>query len=237
MGKRRQNYLFYTKTEHFASEEYREIPEKGPKKYFYVAREYFWKLVLTSMLGILFCLPVVTIPAALTAVNAVVQQYYRKGYGDVWPVFWEEYRSDFFVRILLFLAVCAVPAAGWLIGGLFGEIPALLAGSLLVTLAICVLCWWFAEMSILTIRPAQALKNAAVLLILEPRASILTAISVMVGAILIFVGWPVTVLLLFFFAPGLVCLAVTGVVNPVLDERIVGKEKASGTEPEGTQES
>jgi uncharacterized membrane protein YesL len=57
--------------------------------------EYGFDLIKLNFLFLLACLPVITIPAAITGISWVVSLIVRKkGYG-VWKDFWKGFRSDF----------------------------------------------------------------------------------------------------------------------------------------------
>lgn len=65
----------------------------------YVVTEHFFQLLWANILCVVFSIPLVTAPAAMSGLHAVISQYYRKGYGDVWPAFIEEFKNDFMQKL------------------------------------------------------------------------------------------------------------------------------------------
>ena len=50
---------------------------------------HFFQLLWANVLCVICCMLLITIPAAISGLFAVVQQYYRKGYGDVGSAFFK----------------------------------------------------------------------------------------------------------------------------------------------------
>ncbi len=59
----------------------KEPPRSGVKRVGYVLLNYTGKLVVINIIFLLCCIPVITIPAALTALNRYLIQLFRVGYG------------------------------------------------------------------------------------------------------------------------------------------------------------
>lgn len=86
-------------------------PQGGAALYFYLLKTYFWQLLWLSWMFLLSCIPVVTIPAALTAVSRVCLKLVREGT----VLFWLEYKTEFrrsFGKSLPFGLVCAAALFG-----------------------------------------------------------------------------------------------------------------------------
>lgn len=66
-------------------------PQGGAGLYFYLIKTYFWQLLWLSWVFLFSCVPVVTIPAALTAMSRVCLKLVREGC----CLFWEEYKTEF----------------------------------------------------------------------------------------------------------------------------------------------
>lgn len=211
----------------------RRIPEgddRPLKKYgfgrlWYVVTTHGGKLFLVNLLAVLFSLPVVTAPAAWTALHAVVQQYYRTGYGEVWPKFWSEFKTAFVPRLLISCVLLLLPVLGWLVGGQFSEGLAFGVCAFFLVLDILVMGWWYPQMSILKIGPALTLRNAFLLIFIAGKQNVLLILISVIVAALVALLWPVSVILILLFLPVLAALLITDVVNPVLDERLIKEEK------------
>lgn len=66
-------------------------PKSGVARYIYLLKTYFWQFVWLTWVFLISCIPVVTIPAALTAVNRVLIKVVREGN----VLFWAEYKTEF----------------------------------------------------------------------------------------------------------------------------------------------
>lgn len=66
-------------------------PQGGAALYFYLVKTYFWQLLWLNWVFLLSCIPVVTIPAALTALSRVCLKLVREGTA----LFWLEYKTEF----------------------------------------------------------------------------------------------------------------------------------------------
>lgn len=86
----------------------RPVPKLGARRYFYLLWNNFWMMVGINLLFVLFCIPVVTIPAALCARNRVMIKLVRDGTVLSWLEFRDEFKSQVFRRIPL----------GFIFGGL-----------------------------------------------------------------------------------------------------------------------
>jgi uncharacterized membrane protein YesL len=73
-----------------------ETHKKSPlQEYFDILFEYSFDLIKLNFLFLLACIPLITIPAAITGVSRVVGLIVRKKDYRVWADFWKGFRSDF----------------------------------------------------------------------------------------------------------------------------------------------
>ncbi len=72
----------------------KETPKGGVKRVGYVLWNYAGRLVGANVLFLLCCIPIVTIPAALSALNRYLSAIYRVGYGFSLEDYWKEFKSD-----------------------------------------------------------------------------------------------------------------------------------------------
>lgn len=68
---------------------------RGLKLLAHILRWHWWTLVKANILFCLFCLPVVTIPAALKALTRVCVLLLRGEPLDLWPDWWSAFRAGF----------------------------------------------------------------------------------------------------------------------------------------------
>lgn len=206
------------------------LPPYGVSRLLHVVGTHFGRLIFANFLAVVFCIPIFTIPAALTGLHAVVQQYYRKGYGDVWGKFFSEFKTDFFPRLGISAVLAALPAAGLLLGGLLSSAAGYVAGAFLLVLAAIVAGWWFPQMAILKLSAGEALRNAFLMAFVASKENLCLVIMDGISAGLVFLLWPVSILPLALFLPVLLVLLNTNLVNPMLDEKVI-REEADGQAP------
>lgn len=93
---------------------------KGPLRYFQIIRIEFWNLILLNIIYVLFCLPVITIPAATAAFTAELCDMVRDRPRMLVHRFWSVFKRDFRPATLLGLIGLLVTA------GLLGLLAAVL---------------------------------------------------------------------------------------------------------------
>ena len=151
-------------------------PASGLKRAGYMALTHFWKLITANILFVLFSLPIITMPAALTALDRVCVIIFRDGNIFLWYEFWKEFRRSF-VRVL---------APGILFGlGLFagyffmslgngnperGMITILFwtIGMMMTLTVLLVGEYFFVMVSVLEVSNFDALRNAVLLSLARP---------------------------------------------------------------------
>lgn len=131
--------------------EEREIDRNAPPKrglallVDVVLREW-WELMKLNLLMVLFCLPVVTLPAALAGTVRITMTMVRDENHYLWRDFWQTFRTEFLRATLLGWAAIALIAIGLgsavaygraMSGGVWFAIPAVVSvfGAVYVTLA------------------------------------------------------------------------------------------------------
>lgn len=182
------------------------------------------RLIRANFICVVFCLPVITIPAALCALHAVVLQYYRIGYGDVWPSFWKEFWQNFWQKTLVSMLLLALPFGGWFLGGMFAEWASYVGAAILAVFGLCVLAWLYPQLALLKLPFWTALQNAALLMAIETWKNLWILLILLITAGLMILAWPLSALLFLFLIPVLPVVLLTAVTQPVLDERLVQPE-------------
>lgn len=83
--------------EHFRKKEGagRPAPRSGIRGYLYLIYTYYWQMLFLNICFCLACIPVVTIPVALTALNRVYIKLCRDGVVFFWEEFLSECRASF----------------------------------------------------------------------------------------------------------------------------------------------
>lgn len=190
-----------------------------------------WATHPLSLLGMNFmfllaCIPVLTIPAAVCGLNAAVQRIYREKYAEsATRVFWREFLEKFLPRTAMILGILAVPlAATVLLKDNLTSIWGLVLAAVLTALALVILSWFIPQLVLLNLRPGQALKNACIFACIETRINfILMAIHAAELTAMIF-ALP-TSLFALLVLPVLHTVVATGLIMPVLQEKLVWDEE------------
>ena len=70
-------------------------PREGARRFFYLFWNHAWKLIRLNLLFLACCIPVVTMPAALCAMDRALIVLVREGNVLLWEEFWDEFKKDF----------------------------------------------------------------------------------------------------------------------------------------------
>lgn len=193
---------------------------------------YAWGTYPLSLLGVnlmflLACIPVVTIPAALCGLNAVVQRYYRQRFAEsVTRLFWREFLEAFLKRTVICLAAAAVPVAAVILLRDTLSMPVWLVGSAaLMAFALLTMSWFMPQLVLLNLRPGHALRNALIFTCVETKANFAMMALHAVELTILLYALP-TSLFLLLFLPVFHVTLVTGIVMPVLQARLVQDDPA-----------
>ena len=117
---RRSKYSFQRPPE---PERFDPVPPKGgTARYFFLLKNYWWKLIGLNLIYTVFCIPMFTIPAATAGLMRVLTELWTKGYSFFWDDFIDEFRQEFPMRMLLWFGLQCVPTALWFIGNKTGSI-------------------------------------------------------------------------------------------------------------------
>ncbi len=198
------------------------IPPYGLRRLLHTVGGHFTKLLLANVLTVICSIPIVTIPAALAGLHAVVQQYYRKGYGDVFSKFFGEFKANFFSRLFIAAVLAVLPVGGWFLGAQLSDPAAVGICAFFVVLDLLVYGWWFPQIALLKLSPGQALRNAFLMIFIATKENVLLLVLSGLTIILNTLLWPVSLIPIAIFAPSLFVLLTADIVNPVLDKRIIG---------------
>lgn len=169
-------------------------PEKGAARFFFLLATYNSKLLTANLLFLLFSLPVITIPAALSGMNRVCMLMVREGACFVWTDFFTEFKASFFKSMPLFLASGLLFAFAYLcfLGGRNSAgVPSFVFFAVTVVfliLGFLISCYSFAMLALLKLANKDILRNAISLIFLEPKADLLLVLLVG-GLIALFVGF------------------------------------------------
>lgn len=207
----------------------RPLPEIGAGRAVTLFFTYFWQLVWANMLFVLFSLPVITMPAALCALNRVCILIYRNGHCFLWTEFWKEFRSSFLRSLLpgllfgvllfvgyFFMSLAAANAhfPVWCLIFWFVGIVAAVAGA----------CWgayFFALVPLLDGKNPVVLKNAYLLCFLRPGSALLVLGTLLGMCFVAMVLMPIFIVALLLFWFVLMQYIICYLVNDVAEDYIL----------------
>lgn len=205
------------------------MPEGGIRRYLLLLTTHFWKLVGLNLLFVLFSLPVITIPAALCAMNRVCMLLIRNGYCFTWQDFWQEFcrsflRSLFPALLFLILIFFGYYAMSLGLTNAGNPIWSMLFWAVGISVTVSGICWgsyFFALVSLLEQENRGILKNAWLLCMLRPgKAFAVFAITAVVGFTMA-VLMPISILLMALFSAVLVQYSVCFLVNDLAETYIL----------------
>lgn len=207
----------------------RPFPREGVLRLLLISGTHFWKLVGANMLFILFSLPLVTLPAALCALNRVCLLIYREGNCFLWTEFWQEFRRSFWRSLLPALLFGTLVFAGYFfmsMGAANGIYPVwcMIFWSVGILSAGAGICWgayFFVLVPLLDQKNLGVMKNAFLLCMIRPSRALLVLAAVLgmtFGAMALMPVFIVALALVWFAAMQMVTCYL---VNKMADEYIL----------------
>lgn len=211
-----------------------EPPKTGAARVRYLIRNDAGKLVMVNFLFLLCCLPVVTAPAALAALNRYICKLFRTGYGFSAADFWKEFRESLLKRIPLgfvsfllgFYAYYLLSVAGNFAGSpLHDMIFGIGIGVLIFTVLLT--DYVFVMAAMLDLKNRHLLKNALILIFAGWKGSVCLVLeaAVFFGVLLGMAPYSIWLLLL---GVSFYQLTVYATVEPAVNKRIIEPYEKSG---------
>lgn len=205
----------------------KEPPRTGIRRIGYLAWNFTGKLVAVNLLFLLCCIPVVTIPAAVSSLNFYLGKMFRDGYGYSISDFWKEFRRGLRKHILPgllifgigFYAYYLMSLAGNFAGSAFKDIIFGIGTGVLV-IDIVLGSYYFVLASMLELPVRHLLKNTLILMVLEWKRSFLLGVETILFLVMVLAFMPYSVIAL-ILGFSIQQLAVYAVVGPCVINRIV----------------
>ena len=207
----------------------RESPEKGPALFAHL----LWSNALTllgfNLLTVLLCIPIVSAPAALCALNRVYGLVIRRGYGFLREAYFKEFRQSFFRSLLLgllyggfFLSGVICILYGIAVGADGLGTYSMIFGCVEIAVAWLLSGWSFILLSVQDLSLGQLLRNTISMMLLELRCSAAMVLTIFLSAGLMWWTFPFCVFLLIFF-PGLTQFILCWLTKEPIQRRIADK--------------
>lgn len=205
-----------------------QTPKKGALRFFYLAYTHFAKLIGLNMLFLLFCIPVITIPAAVSGLNRVCILLVREGTCSVWSDFIKEFRCSFLKSIPLAL-FCAFLFADAAICVYFGQIVESDGTAMLLLffaiffciVAILMSCYIFVLLSLMSLRNRDIMRDAVSLIMLQPKTDLLLVLFFGGSMAAAAVFQPYTIPIIAVIWPSILSLAVCTLINEPIQNHII----------------
>ncbi len=199
-------------------------PENGIKKFLFISYTHFWKLIRLNLLFILFCLPVVTIPPSIAAMNRVLLKLVREGNTFLFSDFIDEFKSSFiksWASFIPWLIAIAISVMGYLaINDVYSSTLQIILWVTICSILYCYSTYCFSMIALIDLPVGKIMKNAAIMVITEMRRNvfiILTAPIFILSTIYYLYLFPLLLFLAFSFA-GLVNVTIA---NGAIEERVI----------------
>lgn len=199
-------------------------PTKGIKGFLFISYTHFWKLVRLNLLFILFCLPVVTIPPSMVAMNRVLLKLVREGNTFIFSDFIEEFKNSFlksWIAFIPWLIVIAVSVMGYkIMQEVYSSTLQIILWVTLCGLLYCHSTYCFSMIALIDLPLGVIMRNATIMVLTEMRKNvfiILTTPVFILSAIYYLYTFPLILFLEFSFA-GLVNVMIA---NEAIEERVI----------------
>jgi uncharacterized membrane protein YesL len=211
----------------------RPVPQSGIARYGFLVMTHFWKLVAANLLFFVLSLPIVTLPAALTALNRVCVKLVREGNCLLWPEFRDEFRASLGSSLLLGLPYGFLIAASYYLLSLGISNAASIFGILFSMLGIFALLvcavfgsWAFVLKSMLPLPNRDIQKNARALAIIEIRRTLAVLGIEALTVFIMLAFFPYSLSLFVLLIPALGQFTVVSLMNSRVQERVIAPFEA-----------
>ena len=200
-------------------------PDDYEGRLWYVISTHFFKLIWFSIVCVFFSLPLITIPASICGLFAVVEKLYRQGYDVDFLTFFTEFRRDFFGKTLIGIVLVLFPLIIGTVSFGASDAAGYVFGGFAMVLSLVTMSWYYPQLTLLELKPGQALRNALILTGIETKNSFLLLIIQVVSMGTIVFLLPFSVAALIFITPAFTSLFISHITLPVIRDRIIKKNR------------
>lgn len=211
-----------------------DIPKDAPKKkgaakVFSTLWREFWGLIKLNILFILTCIPVVTIPASITAMSRITCTMVRDENYFLWVDYWKAFKRDFwksFFGGLVFAALLAAFGVSvWFYMMLYGNSKlfiALAGTAVCLVLAVLMAGFYYFPMLSMVDLPFKALIMNSFVVAFAGFKRTLLALAAFAAFFVLGIGlYPYSVIYIVFIMFSLSSLMIALAVYPVIDDRVM----------------
>ena len=186
--------------------------------YWFVLKNYFWRLILLNILFVASCIPIITIPASFSAVSRVCMKYLMGQHVELVKDYFSEWRNTIWSSwvilicgmVMLVMLGLACMAYYFLLDGI--AVCIFLVICLLLALWVfSVLCYAFSIQAAMTLGIGKVIRNAVLMSVTEIKTTVILITLPGVIYFLCALFFPLTLPLLVFGIISLSQLAVCAI--------------------------
>lgn len=224
-----------------AAHDAQAAPQNGMAGFWYLTRLYVWRIIGINLLFLLCCVPVLTIPASLCALNRYLVKMVRDRVGFSVHDYWKEWRAQL-LPALPAGALCFLPLfyGAYLISmSLSGQAGDMVFafGLFWVMVGVLLAQYLFVLMSMVQLPFGQMIKNTVLLIFAEWKTSLAVLALSMAVLLASLATIPYSAVLLGVFGIAWVQLGICSLLQRAVQKRIIAPyEEAKQKETQQTGE-
>lgn len=181
-----------------------------------VVTTYGFRLFGINLLFLITCIPIITIPAAICSLHAVVQMYYCDQYQkSAFQVYFKEFRVNFLLRCILWGVFVLFLGILFAVHQCILSVISLVFCALGFLMALLLFSWLIPQLVMYDLTIVDALKNSFIFTALEYKVNLGIILLNLVCSIAIAFAWPLS-LMAVLVVPVFYTIILTGIVVPKL---------------------
>ena len=204
-------------------------PQEGSRRFFYLLWTYIWKLVWLNVVFLVFCVPVITIPAAISAMDRALIVLVRDGNVLLWEEFRDEFRRDFRASLplglifgaLLFLSYYLLSLALGNLTNMLGPV-AFALGLLVLFFSLGRGSYAFLLRAMFDLTTGEILKNANAMAAVRGGRGLAAVLLDLCGLFLVYAFFPYSLVAVALIGVSLHHFLLCYLLNAPIQERIIG---------------
>lgn len=203
-------------------------PKEGVAKYFYLLWNHAWKLIGVNLLFLAFSLPVVTMPAALCAMNRVLIKLVRDSNVYFWEEFRDEFKSDFLRSLPLGLLFGGLLFLGYFLMSFglanYTNLIGMLAfalGILTIVFSLGRAIYAFLMRAMFSLKTRDLLKNANIMAATRGGRGLLAVAVELIAFALVAMFFPYSLLVVLLCGFSLTQYTLCFILNDPIQDRII----------------
>ncbi len=205
----------------------KEPPRSGIKRVGYIIWNYSGRLILINLIFIVCCIPIITIPASITALNRYLLKIFREGYNFSISDYFEEFKKSVWKCLPYGIVIGLVCFYAYYMLSLASNFPQGIQHDMVIGIGLGVMVigillgsYFFVLAAMLDLPGKHLLKNAVILMGVEWQRSLGLVASIFVLWIGILATAPYSIFLVLLFGFSLQQLWICAFVNPIVEKRI-----------------